>query len=400
MSVWTDRHVVLGVSGGIACYKSCTLARRLTEAGARVDVVLTQAATEFVRPLTFEALTGRPVMTSLWEPGQALAHVRLGQTAALVIVAPATAQLIARAAAGIADDFLTTLLLAATAPTLFAPAMNDTMYARAETQANLAALRTRGVMTVGPDIGALAEGPSERPGRMSEPETILGHAARLLRSGGPLTGRRVVVTAGPTRESIDPVRVVTNRSSGKMGYRVAEVAWERGAEVTLISGPVALPPPLGAAVRRVETTHDLEAAVREELPRADVLVMAAAPADFRPASPSDQKRARTEGALALPLEPTADILDGTRDLRKAGSVVVGFALETGGDALSRGRAKLERKALDLIVVNDALEPGAGFEHDTNRVALLGRDGEPRILPLQSKRDVAEAILDAVEARLG
>jgi phosphopantothenoylcysteine decarboxylase/phosphopantothenate--cysteine ligase len=254
--------------------------------------------------------------------------------------------------------------------------------------------------TVGPEVGALAEGPSDRPGRMSEPETILAHAVRVLRRGGPLTGRHVVVTAGPTRESIDPVRVVTNRSSGKMGYRLAEVAWERGADVTLIAGPVALPPPVGATVRRVETTPDLEAAVRDALPEADVLVMAAAPADFRPANPSDRKRGRTEGALALPLEPTADILDATRELRKPGSVVVGFALETGGDALSRGRAKLERKALDLIVVNDALEAGAGFEHDTNRVALLGRDGEPRILPLQSKREVAEAIFDVVEDHLG
>jgi phosphopantothenoylcysteine decarboxylase/phosphopantothenate--cysteine ligase len=234
---------------------------------------------------------------------------------------------------------------------------------------------------------------------MSEPETILAHAARLARGRGRLAGRRVVVTAGPTRESIDPVRVVTNRSSGKMGYRVAEVAWERGAEVVLISGPVLLPPPSGVILRRVESTRDLEAAVRSELPAADVLVMAAAPADFRPSDPSSSKRSRVDGALAVPMEPTEDILSGTRELRKAGSIIVGFALET-GDALAKGRAKLERKDLDFIVINDALEPGAGFEHDTNRVAVLGRDGPPRILPLQSKRDVAEAILDAVEQSLG
>ena len=245
----------------------------------------------------------------------------------------------------------------------------------------------------------MAEGPSERPGRMSEPETIIAHALRVVRGPGPLAGRRVVVTAGPTRESIDPVRVVTNRSSGKMGYNVAEAAWSRGAEVVLISGPVALPPPVGVQVRRVETTRQLEAAVREELARADVLVMAAAPADFRPRDPSDSKRSRIDGALAIPMEPTEDILSGTRENRRPGSVTVGFALET-GDALAKGRAKLERKALDLIVVNDALEPGAGFEVDTNRVALLGRDGSARILPLQSKRDVAEAILDAVERVLG
>ena len=396
---WAGRHVVLGVSGGIACYKSCVLARRLTEAGARVDVALTHGAAEFVRPLTFEALTGRSVLSSLWEPGGALAHVRLGQQADLILVAPATAHLIARMAQGLADDFLTTLLLAATAPVVLAPAMNDEMYARPETQANLERLRVRGVTLVGPEIGALAEGPSERPGRMSEPETILAHAGRVVRGTGPLRGRRVVVTAGPTRESIDPVRVVTNRSSGKMGYRIAEAAWERGADVVLISGPVALPAPIGPTVRRVESTADLEEAVRAELPAADVLVMAAAPADFRPSDPSDRKRSRTDGALAIPMEPTGDILHATRAARKPGSVMVGFALET-GDALAKGRAKLERKDLDLIVVNDALEPGAGFEHETNRVALMGRDGSPQILPLQSKREVAEAILDAVERHLG
>ena len=398
MSVWAGRRVVLGVSGGIACYKSCTLARRLAEAGAWVDVVLTQGAAEFVRPLTFAALTGRPALSSIWEPDGALSHVRLGQDADLILVAPATAHLIARMAQGLADDLLTTLLLASAAPVLLAPAMNDEMFAHPQTQANLQRLSARGVTTVGPEIGALAEGPSERPGRMSEPETILAHAARLIRRRGPLAGRRVVVTAGPTRESIDPVRVVTNRSSGKMGYRVAEVAWERGAEVVLISGPVALPAPIGVTVRRVESTKELEAAVRSELPEADVLVMAAAPADFRPSSPSESKRARVDGALAVPMEPTEDILSATRGQRKTGSVTVGFALET-GDALAKGRAKLERKDLDLIVVNDALEPGAGFEVDTNRVALLGRDGAARILPLQSKREVAEAILDAVEQSL-
>ena len=396
--VWTGRRVVLGVSGGIACYKSCTLARRLTEAGAQVDVVLTPAAAEFVRPLTFEALTGRPVLGSLWEPGGALAHVRLGQAADLILVAPATAHLIARVAQGLADDFLSTLLLAASAPVLLAPAMNDEMYAHPQTRANLERLRGRGVFIIGPEIGALAEGPSERPGRMSEPETILAHAARCVRGAGPLQARRVIVTAGPTRESIDPVRVVTNRSSGKMGYRLAEVAWERGADVVLISGPVALPTPVGIRRRQVESTAQLEDAVREELPGADVLVMAAAPADFRPSDPSDSKRARNDGALAIPMEPTTDILSATRSARRAGSVIVGFALET-GDALAKGRAKLERKDLDLIVVNDALEPGAGFEVETNRVALIDRDGAAQILPLQSKREVAEAILDAVERAL-
>ncbi|HEY9015821.1 MAG TPA: bifunctional phosphopantothenoylcysteine decarboxylase/phosphopantothenate--cysteine ligase CoaBC, partial [Gemmatimonadales bacterium] len=355
MTVWAGRHVVLGVSGGIASYKSCILARRLTEAGAEVDVVLTRGAGEFVGPVTFEGLTGRPVLTSLWESGRALSHVRLGQQADLIIVAPATAHLIARLAQGMADDVLTALLLARTAPLVLAPAMNDSMYARPETQKNLEQLRSRGVTLIGPEIGALAEGPSERPGRMTEPESILAHAARVLR-GGRLRGRTVIVTAGPTREPIDPVRVVTNRSSGKMGYRVAEAAWERGADVVLIAGPVGLEDPIGVTVRRVETTQQMEDAVRAELPRADVLVMAAAPADFRPSSPSEGKRPRVDGALAIPMEPTGDVLDATRGVRKSGSMMVGFALET-GDALAKGLAKLERKGLDLIVVNDALEPG-------------------------------------------
>ena len=397
--MWSGRHVVLGVSGGIACYKSCYLARHLTEAGARVDVVLTRSAAEFVRPITFEALTGRPVLASLWDRDAALNHVRWGQQADVVIVAPATAQLIARMAQGLADDALTSLLLAATAPVLLAPAMNDEMFAHPQTQVNLALLERRGVSIVGPGIGSLAEGPSSRPGRMSEPATIAAHAARLLHRDSRLAGKRMVVTAGPTREAIDPVRVVTNRSSGKMGYRLAEAAWERGADVQLISGPVMLEAPVGVEVTRIDSTGELEQAVRDALPLADVLVMAAAPADYRPSEFSASKRSRVDGALALPMEPTVDILRATRDARRADSIMVGFALET-GDALAKGRQKLERKELDLIVVNDALEPGAGMEVDTNRVAILARDGTSTIVPLGSKRQVADAILDAIEARLG
>lgn len=395
---WAGRHVVLGVSGGIASYKSCHLARRLTEAGARVDVVLTQGAAEFVRPLTFEALTGRPVLTSLWEPGTALAHVQLGRQADLILVAPATAHLLARLAQGMADDFLTALLLARTAPLLLAPAMNDAMYAHPQTRRNLAILRESGVCLVGPDVGPLAEGNSDRPGRMSEPEAILAHAERVLRQGGPLQGRRVLVTAGPTRESLDPVRVLTNRSSGRMGFRLAEAAWARGAEVCLVSGPVQLPAPVGPAVRRVETTAEMESAVREELATADVLIMAAAPADYRPAEAAPAKRPRSAGAADLRLEATGDILEATIATRRPGAVMVGFALET-GEALERAREKLQRKRLDLIVVNDALEPGAGFEHETNRVTLLARGGTVRELPLLPKRAVAEAVLDAIEEQL-
>jgi phosphopantothenoylcysteine decarboxylase/phosphopantothenate--cysteine ligase len=273
------------------------------------------------------------------------------------------------------------------------------MYAHPATVANLATLRERGVMTVGPEVGSLAEGPSDRPGRMSEPETILAHAERLLATRGPLAGRRVVVTAGPTREALDPVRLISNRSSGKMGYRLAEAAWARGAEVILISGPVAQPAPVGVTMVPVETTADMESAVRSVLPGADVLIMAAAPADYRPATPRDAKRPRQEGAITLELLPTTDILAATARVRRPGSVIVGFALET-GDAVARGRAKLTRKQLDLIVVNDALEPGAGFDVDTNRVVILDRDGGERDVPLASKRVVADAILDVVEARLG
>jgi len=396
--VWSGRHVVVGVSGGIASYKSCVLVRRLAEAGAKVDVILTEGAAEFVRPLTFEALSGRPVLTSLWTRDAALQHIRLAQSPDLIIVAPATAHLIARLAQGLGDDLLTTLLLARSGPLLLAPAMNDEMFANPATQANLALLRQRGAVLVGPEVGALAEGPSDRPGRMSEPETILAHAARLISSRPPLKGKRVLVTAGPTREPIDPVRVVTNRSSGRMGYRLAEAAWERGATVTLVSGPVDQPAPVGVERVRVESTAQMEAAVRDALPSADVLIMAAAPADYRPVAPATGKRPRQDGATAIPMEPTADILAGSVSLRKKGAVMVGFALET-GDAVAKGKTKLARKQLDLIVVNDALEPGAGFEVDTNRVIIVDRDGGIREVPLASKRVVADAILDAIEARL-
>ena len=396
--MWTGRHVVLGVSGGIASYKSCFLARLLTEAGARVDAVLTAGAAEFVRPATFEALTGRPVLTSLWEPGRALDHVRLARESDLVIVAPATAHLLARMALGLADDALTALLLARSGPVLVAPAMNDAMYAAAPTARNLALLRERGIGIVGPATGALAEGPSDQPGRMSEPESILHHATRLLRAGGPLAGKRVIVTAGPTREPLDPVRIVTNRSSGKMGFRLAQAAWYRGANVDLITGPSAEPEPEGVALERIDTTQEMERAVADALPSADVLIMAAAPADYRPTNPGATKRPRQDGELRIDFEPTADILSATRKSRKPGCLVVGFALET-GDAIARGRAKLERKGLDLIVVNDALEPGAGFEGDTNRVTILGKAGAQWEVALASKASVAESIMDQVEALL-
>jgi phosphopantothenoylcysteine decarboxylase / phosphopantothenate---cysteine ligase len=400
------RHVVLGVSGGIACYKSCTLARRLTEAGMTVDVILTAAAAEFVRPLTFEALTGRPVLTSLWERGRALAHIELAKDPALVIVAPATANILARAAMGMADDLLTALLLArADRPVLAAPAMNDAMYANPATTANIKALAARGWHFVGPDIGGLAEGPSERPGRMSEPEAIFAAAERLLAASGGedgqnnrsrWSGKRVVVTAGPTREHLDPVRVITNPSSGRMGYALAEAARQRGANVVLVTGPTELTPPTGLATTRVETTEEMQRALQSLVPNADALIMSAAPADYRPKAPAAKKVPRRGGALTVELEATADILGSLK--RRKGMVVVGFALET-GNGLANARAKMQNKALDFVILNDATEPGAGFEVTTNRVTILGPRGMQVDLPLLPKRDVAERILDVVEEAL-
>jgi phosphopantothenoylcysteine decarboxylase/phosphopantothenate--cysteine ligase len=402
------RHVVLGVTGGIACYKACTVARRLTEAGAVVDVVMTASAAEFIRPATFEALTGRPVVTSLWDSGRALDHVRLGLESDLIIVAPATARLIARAAQGIADDFLTALLLARRSPLLLCPAMNDRMYAHPETQANLKKIRGEGgerekreerevggvrVLVLGPATGALARGEGEGPGRMVEPEEIVAHAERMLLAGPPFAGKKVVVTAGPTREALDPVRVLTNRSSGLMGYALARQAWRRGADVTLVAGAGALEPPFGVTVVRVETTADLAAAVGKALPRADVLIMAAAPADYRPKQPSKTKTRRGAGAMSLDLEPTPDVLTTTISKRKKGAVIVGFALET-GDPVPAARAKLEAKQLDLVVANDATESGAGPEVRTNQVTLVSK-GKVERLPLMSKDDVADQILDRV-----
>jgi phosphopantothenoylcysteine decarboxylase / phosphopantothenate---cysteine ligase len=394
---FAGRHVVLGVSGGIASYKSCTLARRLTEDGATVDVVLTAAAAEFVRPLTFEALTGRPVLTSLWERDRALAHIGLAKHPDLVIVAPATANLLARAAMGLADDLLTALLLARTGPVLVAPAMNDAMYANPATRANVKTLATHGWHFVGPETGPLAEGPTDQPGRMSEPEVIIAAAERLLMQRAPWVGKSVVITAGPTREHLDPVRVVTNPSSGRMGYALAEAAYARGAEVMLIAGPSDLPLPFGITAHRVETTAEMQRATQALVKKADLLVMAAAPADYRPAKPAAAKRPRASGGLAVELEATPDILASLKP--RKGCVLVGFALETGGDGVAKAKKKLQDKALDFVILNDALEPGAGFEVTTNRVTIIGKSGQPTELPLLSKRDVADKILDAVEQAL-
>ncbi len=396
--ILSGRRVLLGVSGGIASYKACTIARRLTEAGMSVDVVLTASAAEFVRPLTFEALTGRHVLTSLWERGQALAHIHLADQPDLIVIAPATANLLARAAQGIADDLLTAILLATPAPVLAAPAMNDEMYASPATRENIRVLRSRGWTLIGPAVGSLAEGPSEQPGRMVEPEEILTLVERLVRGrDSPWQERGVLVTAGPTREMLDPVRAITNASSGRMGFALAPAAYARGADVTLVAGPTALVPPIGVDTMRVVSTAEMRDAVRTKLPQADVLFMAAAPADFAAAKPVTVKRPRENGAITVEFEPTQDVLVETLEDRKQGALIVGFALEV-GDGVDRARQKLEKKWLDLVVLNRVDEPGSGFESETNRVTLVTASEEVA-LERMPKGDVAERILDAVERLL-
>jgi phosphopantothenoylcysteine decarboxylase/phosphopantothenate--cysteine ligase len=387
--------VVLGVTGGIAAYKAIGLARDLTLDGAAVDVVLTPNALEFVRPLTFEALTGRSVASEMYDPGDPLLHIRLAREADLVVVAPATANFIARAAAGFADDLLATILLATTAPVLVCPAMNDRMFAHRQTQANIDHVQTIGYHVCGPAEGPLAWGEGEGRGRMEEPAVILEQSARLLQRQRVFEDRHVLVTAGPTREAIDPVRFIGNRSSGRMGFALASAAWRLGARVTLIAGPSALPTPTGVARIEVESAEQMRGAVADWLPDADVLLMAAAVSDFRPASAAEQKIKKEHGPpAALELTRTADVLRSTRGQRRPGSVIVGFALET-ESALENGRRKLADKDLDLLVVNDAREPGAGFEVETNRVTVLDRSGVADELPLLPKSEVAERILERV-----
>lgn len=391
---WDDRHVVLGVTGGIAAYKVVSLARDLTQLGAVVDVVLTNAARAFVGAITFEAVTGRPVRTDILAPGFALDHIRLAREADVVCVAPATAHTLARAAAGAAPDFLSAILLATRAPVLLCPAMNDRMWAQARVQANTVRVGELGYTLVGPATGPLAFGEGEGPGRMEEPEVILEHIGRALAGTTPLTGRRVVVTAGPTREPIDAVRFVSNRSSGRMGYAIAQAAWRRGADVTLITGPTALAAPIGASIVSVETAEEMKEAVAGALLGADVLVMAAAVADFRPARVAAGKIKKETRPDAIALAPAPDVLRETRAARPPALVAVGFALET-DNARANARAKLAAKDLDLVVLNDATVPGAGFEVETNQVVLLDRAGGAEELPLLPKDVVAEAILDRV-----
>jgi phosphopantothenoylcysteine decarboxylase/phosphopantothenate--cysteine ligase len=374
------------------------LARLLTQAGAEVDVVMTRGAREFIGPITFEAVTGRPVHTEIFGPGHALDHIRLAREANVIVVAPATADFVGRAAHGLADDLLTACLLAAQSRVLLVPAMNDRMWSHAQTKRNVAHARSLGYDVLDPATGPLAVGEGSGPGRMPEPEEIMSHVGRLLEVASSLKGKKIIVTAGATREPIDPVRFLSNHSSGKMGVALARAAWRRGADVTLIVGHVDIPIPPEIRTVKTDTVREMAEAVAEKLLATDVLIMAAAPADFRPASEAPQKIKKGRSTPKIVLEPTEDILKSTIARRKKKSVIVGFALET-TDGVQNAKAKLKSKELDFVVLNDATEAGAGFGVDTNRVTVIARDGKAEELKLMSKADLAEVLLDRVEREL-
>ncbi len=391
--------IALGVSGGIAAYKAAEIVRLLQDRSIRVQVVMTAAAQEFVRPLTFAALSGEKVITSMFGSGSqdeqanvesAIEHIAVAQTIDALLVAPATADVLARFAQGIANDFLSTLYLATTAPVVVAPAMNVNMWNHAATQANLEILRKRGVRIVEPGQGYLACGMTGA-GRLAENETIVAAVMEALGASQDLVGETVLVTAGPTREKIDPVRYLTNRSSGRMGYAIAEAALRRGARVLLITGPTAIAAPDAAEVTRVDTAEEMHAAVLQSLPESTAIVMTAAVADFRPKAAAEQKIKR-KGELMLELEPTADILAEVAR-RKASQVVVGFAAET-ENVLENARQKLASKSLDAIVVNDVSREGIGFDSDRNAVTIISQ-GEVVEVPETSKWEVAQRVLDQI-----
>ncbi len=394
MSALAGRRVVLGVCGGIAAYKAIDVCRRLVDAGAHVVPVLTKGALHFVGETTFSALASEPVQSSLWTEASPIPHTRLGQSADLVIVAPATARLLSDYRTGRSADLLTATLIATRAPVLVCPAMHTEMWEHPSVQDNLAVLAQRGVHIVDPEAGRLAGG-DLGTGRLASPEVIVAHAERLL-SFGDLRGVRVLVTAGGTREAIDPVRVVTNRSTGKQGYAVAAAAWARGAAVTLVT-TADRPAPVGVEVVRVESAADMEAAVMPRAATFDVVVMAAAVADFRPKAVADRKIKKGDGLADIVLEPTHDFLVDLGRTKRAGQVIVGFAAET-NDILVNARDKLARKNLDLIVANDVAAPDVGFAHDTNAVTIITADGRATAIPLADKRVIADAICDAIVTR--
>jgi phosphopantothenoylcysteine decarboxylase/phosphopantothenate--cysteine ligase len=386
-------NVVLGVSGGIAAYKAVEVCRRLVDAGIHVAPILTDDAQRFVGALTFSALASEPARTSLFGGPEPIPHTRLGQSADLVVVAPATAKLLGKYAAGISDDLLTATLLATRAPVVVCPAMHTEMWEHPAVQENLTTLRRRGVHVVEPEEGRLAGG-DIGAGRLADPRVIAGRVLELLASGGPLRGRSVVVTAGGTREALDPVRFVGNRSSGKMGHALANVAARRGARVLLVTTAGA-PVDSGVEVVRVESAQEMHDAVMAHASGADVVVMAAAVADFRPKAPSAEKIKKADGVPEIVLEPTTDILAALGRAKRPGQVIVGFAAET-ERLRENAAAKLASKRVDLMVANDVSAPDAGFEVDTNRAVLLGAGGRAEETPLLSKERLAGLVLDRVE----
>jgi phosphopantothenoylcysteine decarboxylase/phosphopantothenate--cysteine ligase len=387
-----DKTVVLGVTGSIAAYKAVELASQLTQAGARVEVIMTEAATEFIAPLTFRNITGRPVVTKMFELASeySVEHVALAEAADVVVIVPATADIIARIAVGIADDMLCCTVLATKAPVIVAPAMHAAMYQNQVTQDNLDKLKARGFIMVGPDYGRLASG-GIGLGRLVDVNEILGTICQVLGRTRDLAGRRIVVTAGGTQEPVDPVRCLTNRSSGKMGYALAEAARDRGAKVVLVSAPTALQKPIGIDVVNVGTAQEMYEAVKKAVAKADALIMAAAVADYRPKKVSRSKIKRERASsLTLELERTPDILSEV----KGKFLSVGFAAES-ENLVANAREKLEKKRLDLIVANDIMAKGSGIGADANQVVIIDRKGKVEKLPLLPKREVADRVLDKV-----
>ncbi len=386
-----NKTIVLGVTGSIAAYKAAEIASQLTQAGAKVNVVMTKEATQFVSPVTFRALTGSPVVIEMFDLASefSVEHVSLAHSADIVVIAPATANTIAKLAMGIADDMLCCTVLATKAPVLIAPAMESNMYNNPITQDNLSKLKARGFVIVGPATGWLASG-KEGVGRLADINDIVGSIRQVLGKSGDLAGKHIVVTAGGTQEPIDPVRYISNRSSGKMGYALAEAARDRGAKVTLVTAPTSLPEPLGVEVIKVSTAQEMYQAVQNTVAKADALIMAAAVADYRPKTAAKEKIKKKEGGITLELENTPDILSSVQ----GNFIKVGFAAES-SNLVENAKRKLEQKRLALIVANDITSKGSGFGADTNRVTIIDRQGKVKSLPLLPKREVADKVLDRV-----
>jgi len=393
--VLSNKTIVLGVTGSIAAYKAAEIASQLTQARVKVHVIMTEEAIQFISPVTFRAITGRPVVTEMFDLASefSIEHVSLANVADMVVIAPITANVMAKLAAGIADDMLCCTVLATRAPVLIAPAMETNMYTNPVTQGNLSKLRARGFVVVGPAAGWLASG-RQGLGRLAAVEDIISAIRRVLWTGEDLTGRYVVVTAGGTQEPIDPVRYISNRSSGKMGFALAEAARDRGADVVLITAPTSLPQPVGIGVIRVGTAEEMRQAVQNAAPRADVLIMSAAVADYRPIRAAKDKIKRGKAGLTLELEQTPDILGRV----KGNFIKVGFAAES-SSLVENAKKKVKQKRLDFIVANDITATDSGFDTDTNRVTIIDCKGKIDRLPLLAKREVAERILDKVAALL-